>query len=202
MTEKFHEYLYGNSFEVVTDNNPLTYVFTSAKLDATGHRWLASLSNYNFSLCYRKGAHNANADGLSRRPQDIEEVTPDVVSSICSACTIDRSNCPYLENIFLPTFTPTCNSVSALVHSNADRHAHSPSSLVQNNETVQIEDTCLLSDVNWAKEQHRDKTIRRVIDLLQGDYLPSSTELKSESADVCKYFRESDKLYLQNGVIV
>lgn len=201
VTEKFHEYLYGNSFEVVTDNNPLTYVLTSAKLDATGHRWLASLSNYNFSLRYRKGAHNADADGLSRRPQDIMEVTPDVVSSICSACTIDRSNCPYLENIFLPTFTPTCNSVSALVHSNADRNAHSPSSLVQNNETVQIEDTCLLSDVNWAKEQHRDKTIRRVIDLLQGDYLPSSTELKSESADVCKYFRESDKLYLQNGVL-
>ena len=33
---KFHEYLYGNKFQVLTDNNPLTYVLTSAKLDATG----------------------------------------------------------------------------------------------------------------------------------------------------------------------
>ena len=40
--EKFHEYLYGSkSFEVFTDNNPLTYVLTSAKLDASGQRWVA-----------------------------------------------------------------------------------------------------------------------------------------------------------------
>ena len=38
MCEKFHDYLYGSSFEVFTDNNPLTYVFTTAKLDATGQR--------------------------------------------------------------------------------------------------------------------------------------------------------------------
>ena len=35
--EKFHEYLYGNTpFEVYTDNNPLTYVLTTDKLDACG----------------------------------------------------------------------------------------------------------------------------------------------------------------------
>ena len=33
--ERFHEYLYGEEFEVHVDNNPLTYVLT-AKLDATG----------------------------------------------------------------------------------------------------------------------------------------------------------------------
>ena len=33
--EKFHEYLYGaKTFDIYTDNNPLTYVLTSAKLDA------------------------------------------------------------------------------------------------------------------------------------------------------------------------
>jgi len=37
ITDKFHDYLYGNTFEVLTDNNPLTYVLTSAKLDATQH---------------------------------------------------------------------------------------------------------------------------------------------------------------------
>ena len=41
VTDKFRDYLYGSSFKVVTDNNPLTYVLTSAKVDATGHRWLA-----------------------------------------------------------------------------------------------------------------------------------------------------------------
>ena len=60
VTDKFHDYLYGTRIEVMTDNNPLTYVLTSAKLDATGQRWIASLSNYNFSLTYRSGIQNAN----------------------------------------------------------------------------------------------------------------------------------------------
>jgi hypothetical protein len=33
VTEKFHDYLFQSVFEVVTDNNPLTYVLTTAKLD-------------------------------------------------------------------------------------------------------------------------------------------------------------------------
>ena len=48
VTERFHEYLYVGNFEVYTDNNPLTYVLTTAKLDATGQRWIANLANYNF----------------------------------------------------------------------------------------------------------------------------------------------------------
>lgn len=43
VTDTFHEYLYGNSFEVVIDNNPLTYVLGKAQLDATSNRWVASL---------------------------------------------------------------------------------------------------------------------------------------------------------------
>ncbi|XP_052256394.1 uncharacterized protein LOC127861754 [Dreissena polymorpha] len=66
ITEKFHDYLYGATFEVVTDNNPLTYVTTTAKLDATGQRWMAALVNYNFTTRYRPGKNNADADSLSR----------------------------------------------------------------------------------------------------------------------------------------
>ena len=32
----FHKYLYGGKFKVYMDNNPLTYILTTAKLDATG----------------------------------------------------------------------------------------------------------------------------------------------------------------------
>ena len=69
VSERFHDYLYGSEFTVITDNNPLTYVTTTAKLDATGHRWLASLANYNFEIKYRPGKQNADADGLSRLPK-------------------------------------------------------------------------------------------------------------------------------------
>ena len=57
VTEQFHEYLspYGknrNEFVVRTDNNPLTYIFSSANLDAAGQCWVAHLASYNFSLEY------------------------------------------------------------------------------------------------------------------------------------------------------
>ena len=48
ITDRFQEYLYGGHFEVFTDNNPLTYLLTMTKLDNTGQRWVASLTNSNF----------------------------------------------------------------------------------------------------------------------------------------------------------
>ena len=64
ITERFHEHLYGGHFEVYTDNNPLTYVLTTAKLDATGQQWVASLANYNFKIFYKSGKFNVEADAL------------------------------------------------------------------------------------------------------------------------------------------
>ena len=39
--EKFKDYLRSKPFVCYTDNNPLTYVFKTAKLDATAQRWVA-----------------------------------------------------------------------------------------------------------------------------------------------------------------
>ena len=66
VTEQFHEYLspYGknrNEFVVRTDNNPLTYIFLTANLDAAGQRWVAHLASYNFALEYQKGNDNTVA---------------------------------------------------------------------------------------------------------------------------------------------
>ena len=66
VVKKFHEYLYESTFDVYTDNNPLTYVLTTAKLDAASHCWVASLANYNFLLYYQAGKTNIDADTLLR----------------------------------------------------------------------------------------------------------------------------------------
>ena len=55
------------------DNNPLTYVLTTVKLDATGQHWIAALANYNFDLHYRSGRTSVEADALSRIPFDYVE---------------------------------------------------------------------------------------------------------------------------------
>ena len=85
ISDKFHDYLYGQHFDVYTDNNPLTYVLTTARLDATGHRWLARLSMYDFDIHYKSGKTNQDADALSRLPA----VKGPVIHAICSSLCAD-----------------------------------------------------------------------------------------------------------------
>uniref|UniRef100_A0A3P9J0P0 Gypsy retrotransposon integrase-like protein 1 n=1 Tax=Oryzias latipes TaxID=8090 RepID=A0A3P9J0P0_ORYLA len=73
ITDKFHDHLYGRRFSVQTDNNPLKYVMSSAKLDATGQRWVSRLAAFDFDVQYRRGQNNTNADALSRMSH--QEVT-------------------------------------------------------------------------------------------------------------------------------
>ncbi|KAL7842136.1 hypothetical protein SRHO_G00238250 [Serrasalmus rhombeus] len=75
ITERFRDYLFhAPHFTVYSDNNPLIYVTKSAKLNAAGHRWVAELADYRFTLKYRPGPTNRDADFLSRRPRPIEEI--------------------------------------------------------------------------------------------------------------------------------
>ena len=66
VVKKFHKYLYEPTFDVCMDNNLLTYVLTTAKLDAASHCWVTSLANYNFRLHYRAGKANIDVDALLR----------------------------------------------------------------------------------------------------------------------------------------
>ncbi|XP_073515516.1 uncharacterized protein [Phyllobates terribilis] len=61
VTERFKHYLASSKFTVYTDNNPLTHLDT-ARLAALEQRWMARLSNFEFTIKYRAGRSNANAD--------------------------------------------------------------------------------------------------------------------------------------------
>lgn len=66
--EKFSHWLKGHTFTVWTDNNPLTYILTKAKLDACEQRWVSKLAAYTFDLKHIAGKKNTVADALSRDP--------------------------------------------------------------------------------------------------------------------------------------
>ena len=69
VTEKFRDYLYyANEFTVYSDNNPLSYVMSTAKLNATGMRWVSELADFNFKVKYRPGKSSQDCDYLSRNP--------------------------------------------------------------------------------------------------------------------------------------
>ena len=49
----------------------MTYVLSTAKLNATGLRWVGELAELNFTIRYRPGKANADADTLSRTSNDM-----------------------------------------------------------------------------------------------------------------------------------
>lgn len=70
---KFHQYLYGNKFVLITDHRPLTSILSPSKSTpsmaaARMQRWALLLAAHDYTIQYRKGALHANADGLSRLP--------------------------------------------------------------------------------------------------------------------------------------
>ena len=78
---------------VFTDNNPLTYVLSSAKLDATTQRWIAALSSFDFQIKYRPGINNSDADALSRLPalknqSEETNIQPKTVKALCSSLAV------------------------------------------------------------------------------------------------------------------
>lgn len=74
VSEKFREYLLGSKCAVYTDNNPLSH-FQTLKLGATEQRWVAQLAAFDFTVHYRPGKKNANADSLSRQYSTQAETT-------------------------------------------------------------------------------------------------------------------------------
>jgi len=68
--KKFHQYLYGRSFELITDHEPLTKLFApdrqiSPTASARIQRWALTLAAYQYTISYKKGTCNTNADALS-----------------------------------------------------------------------------------------------------------------------------------------
>ena len=95
--EQFWDCLYyAPSFRVYTDNNPLTYVLTSAKLNATGLHWIGELADFNFDIRYRPGKTHVDADSFSRIPFDFEaymkscteELLPEVTQAVTHSAQV------------------------------------------------------------------------------------------------------------------
>ena len=79
VTDQFREYLRYRPLTVRTDNNPLTYIMTTPNLNATRHRWVATIAGYNMTIEYLKGTDNKVADMMSRVPERLDPETVTVL---------------------------------------------------------------------------------------------------------------------------
>ncbi|XP_049283943.1 uncharacterized protein K02A2.6-like isoform X1 [Anopheles funestus] len=70
---KFHKYIFGFKFKLVTDNSGVKEIFnptrgTSSIAMARLQRWALTLSNYDYVIEQRPGTMMSNADAMSRLP--------------------------------------------------------------------------------------------------------------------------------------
>ena len=71
--KKFHQFLYGRHFTLVTDHKPLTAILgpkngVPSLAAARMQRWALLLSGYSYDIQFRPTKAHGNADGLSRLP--------------------------------------------------------------------------------------------------------------------------------------
>lgn len=71
--KKFHLYLYGRRFTLVSDHKPLLHIMGETKgvpqmASSRLQRWSLILGAYDYNLQYKPGRENSVADALSRLP--------------------------------------------------------------------------------------------------------------------------------------
>ena len=172
--ERFHEYLYGGDFEVYTDNNLLTYVFTTAKLDATGQRWIASLANYNFKIYYQSGRSNIDADTLSRILFEVAQVNHVQVGPVVKLTVL-----AYLTAVKMP---------------------HLPNAIIPTKELI-VRTDYQLSKSQWREEQAADASISMVLDLFHLGQLSTYNCKKLDPDDLKGLLRLRKDLFLDSGLL-
>ena len=64
--KQFRHYLLGRPFRLITDHEPLQWL-SAQKMEGMLSRWALAMQEFCFTIEYRKGSLNSNADALSRR---------------------------------------------------------------------------------------------------------------------------------------
>ncbi|MEW8544530.1 MAG: DDE-type integrase/transposase/recombinase, partial [Candidatus Thiodiazotropha sp.] len=170
---------------VYTDNNPLTYVTTTAKLDAVRHRWVAELADFNFKLHYKPGKLNSDADTLSRMPMDVEKYIKSCTRSSSKEelmAMVEAASVPNVEQVVL---------VDVKVISEMEEA-----------EVCEARTIKTFSSTEIAKLQDKDPLIAKVKYHLVKQIKPTRSQLKGESVKLKAWLRDWDRFQVgSDGVL-
>ena len=120
--KKFHQYLSGRAFTILTDHKPLVSLLGENKavlLMVSGRmqRWAIMLSAYQYRLRYRPRMTNANVNALSRLPLSVKpEVTEDPSESVLSLHILEMTPARPITTVQLRQFTDRDGQMATVRH--------------------------------------------------------------------------------------
>ena len=164
------------------DNNPLTYILTTAKLDAATHCWVTSLANYNFRLHYRAGKANIDADALSR--VSWPGSMPDSSGTHLKVTTAAMQA---VQEVALQGPTSPIEAYSSDLHI---------LDILQDSKQVA---SMTLED--WHQAQEVDPVLSLVITRLRDGMLGRGQSKATDPTEVSQYGQEQNHLILKKGVL-
>ena len=97
--KEFHQYLFGRTFQILSDHKPLQHLFSETRpvpplASSRIQRWALILSAYNYTITYmyKPGAGQARADSLSRLPlPQVPQEVPIPKEIVCLMQTLQGS---------------------------------------------------------------------------------------------------------------
>ena len=117
--KKFHAYLYGRPFTLITDHKPLKTILGPKQgiptlAAARLQRWALILAAYTYDIEFRSTDNHANADSLSRLP--LKDISSDEVSSEPSVFNISQIESLPVTTQQLQAATRTDHVLSKVLH--------------------------------------------------------------------------------------
>lgn len=120
-TKYFRPYLFGRKFKIVTDHKPLQWIMNLKEPGSRLTRWRLRLSEYDFTIMYKQGKANTNADALSRIEINNEDSSI-VVNPTENPESLSGSNTATVGSSTLTADSNTCTADSSIgsVHTSAE----------------------------------------------------------------------------------
>ena len=142
-------------------------------LDATGHRWVAALSNYTVSISYKPGRNNTDADALS------------------------RIQWPEAVDISSQTVQAVCEGVQAL-HGKVETLCHGAQAVGILSQDIM---PAGMTSLEWSQAQMQDPAISHIIQAIQTKHLNTIKHKLDMSSDLKAFLMIRKQLKLKQGVL-
>ena len=150
-------------------------MLTTAKLDATGQRWITSLANSDFKIFYRNGKLNVDVDSLSRIPWEMETTRSTPLDLVLLKSTIINPQISMKVPMLPNAVIPVCELVIG-----SELH---------------------LTPTQWKQEQRNDYSLKRLNELLERHELVNYNCDKQDSSDLKCMLRLWKDFFLENGLL-